>query len=52
MAGRPLGLLGVVLLRTDDPMQPERRLISWDKPLLVIPNVAIHLNREVTRACL
>ena len=46
---RPLGLAGVVLLRTDAPMKPERRLISWDKPLLVIPNVAIHMNREVNK---
>ena len=46
---RPLGLAGVVLLRTADPMQPERRLISWDEPVMVIPNVAIHMNREVNK---
>ena len=46
---RPLGLAGVVLLRTNDPMQPERRLISWDEPVMVIPNVAIHMNREVNK---
>ena len=46
---RPLGLAGVVLVRTDDPMRPERRLIDWDAPLLVIPNLAIHMNREVNK---
>ena len=30
-------------------MQPERRLISWDEPVMVIPNVAIHMNREVNK---
>ena len=44
---RPLGLAGVAMLRTDDPMRPERRLVSWDEPLLVIPNVAIHMDRTV-----
>lgn len=46
---RPLGLAGTVLLRTDDPMRPEQRLIRWDAPLLVIPNLAIHMNREVNK---
>ena len=42
---RPLGLAGVALVRTDDPMRPARRLVAWDEPLAIIPNVAIHLNR-------
>ena len=46
---RPLGLAGVALVRTDDPMRPARRLVAWDEPLAIIPNVAIHLNREVNK---
>ena len=46
---RPLSLAGVALLRTDDPMQPERRIVAWDEPLLTIPNLAIHMNREVNK---
>ena len=46
---RPLSLAGVALLRTDDPMQPERRVVAWDEPLLTIPNLAIHMNREVNK---
>ena len=46
---RPLSLAGVALLRTDDPMRPERREVAWDEPLLTIPNLAIHMNREVNK---
>ena len=46
---RPLSLAGVALLRTDDPMQPARRIVAWDEPLLTIPNLAIHMNREVNK---
>lgn len=46
---RPLSLAGTVLLRGAEPMHPVSRLIAWDEPLLVIPNLAIHLNREVNK---
>lgn len=46
---RPLSLAGVALLRTDDPMHPEARLVAWDEALLTIPNLAIHMNREVNK---
>lgn len=46
---RPLSLAGAVMLYTDDPMKPERRLVKWDEPLLTIPNLAIHINREVNK---
>ena len=46
---RPLSLAGVALVRTDDPMRPEARLICWTEPLLTIPNLAIHMNREVNK---
>ena len=28
---RPLGLAGVALVRTDDPMRPARRLVAWHR---------------------
>ncbi len=46
---RPLSAAGIVMLKTDDPMRPEARLISWDEPLMTIPNLAIHMNREVNK---
>ena len=30
-------------------MQPARRIVAWDEPLLTIPNLAIHMNREVNK---
>ncbi len=46
---RPLSLAGRVMLRTDKPMAPEARLVCWKEPLLTIPNLAIHMNREVNK---
>ncbi|MBO6062037.1 MAG: M18 family aminopeptidase, partial [Clostridia bacterium] len=42
---RPLSVAGRVLVRTEKGM--EARLINIDRDLLVIPNVAIHMNREI-----
>ena len=42
---RPLSLAGRVLLRTLDGVQ--RRLVRIDRDLLVIPNLAIHMDRSV-----
>lgn len=44
---RPLSLAGRVILRTDNPLHPETRLLHIKRPLLVIPNLAIHFNRQV-----
>ena len=46
---RPLTMAGKVCLRGEDAMHPQTRLVSFDRPVLTIPNVAIHLNREVNR---
>ncbi|MBR4309025.1 MAG: M18 family aminopeptidase, partial [Oscillospiraceae bacterium] len=32
-----------------DPMKPELRLVDWDENLMTIPNLAIHMNREVNK---
>ena len=42
---RPLSVAGRVLVKTEKGM--EARLVNVDRDLLVIPNVAIHMNREV-----
>lgn len=42
---RPLGIAGRVLVRTEDGMC--QRLVDFGKDMVLIPNVAIHLNREM-----
>lgn len=44
---RPLSLAGKVVLRRDDPFQPEVRLFDGGRPLITIPSLAIHMDREV-----
>lgn len=44
---RPLSLAGRVTLKGDSPFKPITKLININKPLLVIPNLAIHMNRNV-----
>lgn len=41
---RPLSIAGRVLVETEDGVQS--RLVNIDKDLLLIPNVAIHMNRQ------
>lgn len=44
---RPLSLAGRVMLRTSDALRPQTRLLHIQEPLLIIPNLAIHFNRQV-----
>jgi len=44
---RPLSLAGRVMLRTDNPLKPQTRLLHIKDPLVIIPNLAIHFNRQV-----
>lgn len=46
---RPLSIAGRVLVRTKQGL--ESRLVKIDKDMLVIPNLAIHMNREVNDKC-
>ncbi|MBO7382481.1 MAG: M18 family aminopeptidase [Muribaculaceae bacterium] len=44
---RPLSISGRVVLRSANPLNPEIRLVRFDRPLLTIPHLAIHFNRQV-----
>lgn len=44
---RPLSIAGKVALKSDNPLKPHWKLLNFKKPLLTIPNLAIHMNRKV-----
>ena len=44
---RPLSIAGRVIVKGEDPFFPKTVNIKIDEPLLTIPNLAIHQNREV-----
>lgn len=44
---RPLSLAGRVIVKGSDALHPETRLLHIRRPLLIIPNLAIHFNRQV-----
>lgn len=46
---RPLSIAGRVALRSEDPFHPRMKLIDIVKPVLTIPNLAIHVNRDVNK---
>ena len=46
---RPLGVAGRVAVRGNDPFVPEMKYFASEKNLLTIPNLAIHMNREVNK---
>lgn len=45
---RPLSIAGRVLVRENDSVRT--KLVDFEKPIALIPNVAIHLNREANKA--
>lgn len=44
---RPLSVAGRVTLKSDNILFPEFRLVNIKRPILIIPNLAIHLNRNI-----
>ena len=44
---RPLSIAGRVILKSKNPFKPEVRQLNIKRPLLQIPNLAIHFNRKV-----
>ena len=46
---RPLGLSGRVAVKSEDVMRPDIRFLNVERPFAIIPNLAVHLNREVNK---
>lgn len=46
---RPLSVAGKICLKSDTVMAPQTVLFDAKTPLLTIPNLAIHMNREVNK---
>ena len=46
---RPLSLAGKIVLRGKDAFHPEVRLVDFQKPLMTIPSLAIHMDRDVNK---
>lgn len=44
---RPLSIAGRVTLKSKDILNPDIKLVNINKPLLIIPNIAIHMNRKI-----
>lgn len=44
---RPLSIAGTVTLKSENIIKPTRKLVNINKPLMIIPSVAIHMNRTV-----
>lgn len=46
---RPLGVAGRIMLKSEDPFRPKAVLYRSARPVMIIPNLAIHMNREVNK---
>lgn len=44
---RPLSIAGRVTVKSENIFKPEVRLLDINKPILIIPNLAIHMNRNI-----
>jgi len=44
---RPLAIAGRVTLRSENILYPETKLVNIKRPIMIIPNLAIHMNRNV-----
>lgn len=46
---RPLSIAGRVIIKGENVLYPETKLLNINKPILIIPNLAIHMNRDVNK---
>lgn len=46
---RPLSIAGRVAVRSDDVFRPDIRLLDFSQPVLTIPNIAPHIERELNK---
>jgi len=44
---RPLSIAGRVTLKGENVFKPKVKLVDVNKPILIIPNLAIHMNRDI-----
>lgn len=44
---RPLSVAGRVILKGDDALHPKTEIVKINRPILIIPHLAIHFNRAV-----
>lgn len=44
---RPLSIAGRVILKGENVFEPKIKLVDVNKPILIIPNLAIHMNRDI-----
>lgn len=44
---RPLAIAGRVFTKGENPFRPSEKIININKPICIIPNLAIHMNRSV-----
>jgi aspartyl aminopeptidase len=44
---RPLSIAGRVAVKSQDFLFPDSHLVNINRPILIIPNLAIHMNRDV-----
>ncbi|MBN1078915.1 M18 family aminopeptidase [Clostridium botulinum] len=44
---RPLSIAGRVTLKGNNPLKPQVKLVDLNKPVLIIPSLAIHMNRTI-----
>ena len=46
---RPLAIAGRVTLKSENIMKPRTKLVNINRPILIIPNLAIHMNINVNK---
>lgn len=44
---RPLAIAGRVVLRSENVLCPREEIININRPVCIIPNIAIHMNRSI-----
>lgn len=44
---RPLSVAGRVVLKAENPLHPKHVLVDMERPIGIIPSLAIHMNRQV-----
>ena len=46
---RPLSMAGKVCILTEDGQDTKTLFVDFSRPVLTIPNLAIHMNREANK---